>query len=75
MTKKRFTIVENHKNYLRVDDKTKEKFYLNEREIVECLNNLHDENEQLKQLNIPVNEIKDTVVDYRGRIVGVYYND
>lgn len=36
---------------------------------------LEKENEQLKQLNIPVNEIKDTVVDYKSRIIGVYYND
>ena len=33
------------------------------------------ENEQLKSLNIPIEEIKETVVDYKGRIVGVYYND
>ena len=45
------------------------------RGIEELLNSLNDENEKLKQLNIPVNEIKDTVVDCRGRIVGVYYND
>ena len=36
---------------------------------------LEKENEQLKKLNIPIDEIKDTVSDYRGRIIGVYYND
>lgn len=41
----------------------------------DLLNELNDENKQLKQLNIPVNEIKDIVVDCRGRIIGVYYND
>lgn len=44
MTKKRFEIIENSKNYLRIDDKTKKIFYLNEKEIVECLNTLHEEN-------------------------------
>ena len=36
---------------------------------------LHEENQKLKKLNIPIDEIKDTVSDYRGRIIGVYYND
>ena len=40
---------------------------------------LEIENEELKQeleeLNIPIDEIKDTVSDARGRTVGVYYND
>lgn len=36
---------------------------------------LHEENQALKKLNIPIDEIKDTVSDYRGRIIGVYYND
>ena len=36
---------------------------------------LEKENEQLKNLNIPIDEIKDTVIDYQGRIIGVYYND
>ena len=36
---------------------------------------LEQENQKLKKLNIPIDEIKDTVSDYRGRIIGVYYND
>lgn len=36
---------------------------------------IHEENQKLKKLNIPIDEIKDTVSDYRGRIIGVYYND
>ena len=44
-------------------------------DVVECLNHLHEENKRLKKLNIPIDEIKDTVSDYRGRIIGVYYND
>ena len=43
--------------------------------IATALNELIKENEQLKSLNIPIEEIKETVVDYKGRIVGVYYND
>lgn len=36
---------------------------------------LQEENEQFKQLNIPIDEIEDTVKDWKGRTVGVYYND
>ena len=48
---------------------------IEQEEVVELLNHLHEENKQLKKLNIPIDEIKDTVIDYRGRIIGVYYND
>ena len=48
---------------------------LSERQAVNHLNALHEENQKLKKLNIPIDEIKDTVSDYRGRIIGVYYND
>ena len=41
----------------------------------ERIKELQNENEQLKSLNIPIEEIKETIVDYKGRIVGVYYND
>ena len=44
-------------------------------DFLNLVNDLANENEQLKQLNIPVNEIKDTVIDCKGRIIGVYYND
>ena len=44
-------------------------------DVLNCLNELHEENQKLKKLNIPIDEIKDTVSDYRGRIIGVYYND
>ena len=47
----RFTIVENNKNYLRVDDKTKQKFYLNEKEVVDLLNDLSEENNELRAIN------------------------
>lgn len=36
---------------------------------------LKKENEQFKKLNIPIEEIKEIVMDYKGRIIGVYYND
>lgn len=68
MTAKRFLIVENDKNYLRIDDKTKEKFYLNEREIVECLNNLHEENEQLRKKITKTEKIKQQRDFYYARL-------
>ena len=43
--------------------------------IATAINELIEKNEQLKSLNIPIEEIKETIVDYKGRIVGVYYND
>ena len=49
MTEKRFKIVDNSKNYLRVDDKTKRMFYLSEKEVVDLLNELHEENYKLTQ--------------------------
>ena len=39
------------------------------------INELKAENELFKQLNIPIDEIEDTVKDSRGRTKGVYYND
>ena len=39
------------------------------------LNKLHNENQELKKLNIPLDEVKETVVDCKGRIVGLYYYD
>lgn len=45
-------------------------------DIVDCwtvLNELNDENEQLKQLNIPVDEIEETVIDSQERVIAIYY--
>ena len=36
---------------------------------------LYDENEQLKTLNIPLDEVKEIVLDYKKRVERVYYND
>ena len=36
---------------------------------------LKKENEQLKKLNIPIEDVKEFVQDCKGRIIGVYYND
>lgn len=36
---------------------------------------LSEENEQLKTLNIPLGEVEEMVVDYKKRVVRVYYND
>ena len=30
---------------------------------------------EIQELNIPMKEIKETVKDYKGRTIGVYYND
>ena len=49
--------------------------YYGSNDLMDLLNELHEENQKLKKLNIPIDEIKDTVSDYRGRIIGVYYND
>ena len=43
--------------------------------LCDVLNSFSEENAELKELNIPIDEIKDTVIDARGRTVGVYYND
>lgn len=44
-------------------------------EVVSLLNSLNEENEKLKQLNIPIDKIKETVKDCKGRIIGIYYTD
>ena len=59
MTAKRFEIIENSKNYLRVDDETKKMFYLNEKEVVDLLNDLSEKNEQLKDALKELKEIGD----------------
>lgn len=81
MAAKRFKYVEFTRNILSFDDNGVCKFF-KEQEFEDWLNELNEENthlklenEQLKKLNIPIDEIKDTVSDYRGRIIGVYYND
>lgn len=78
MTEKRFNLVDLLET-LAIADGDECKYYqtCNDDFMSLCnlLNELHNENEQLKQLNIPIDEIKDMVIDYQGRVVGVYYND
>ena len=81
MTEKRFTVEFDGHRYFLVIDEDNEKCLarldtkLDALAWLEIYEMLSEENEQLKQLNIPIAEIKDTVIDYQGRVVGVYYND
>lgn len=93
MTAKRFTI-NNDMNFNNkvetyelncVRDNDNKTFYFiadsieNVQLFVKRLNELHEENQELKQqltgLNIPIDEVKEVVVDYKGRVERVYYND
>lgn len=42
---------------------------------VDIVVDLLNENEQLKTLNIPLDEVKEIVLDYKKRVERVYYND
>lgn len=44
-------------------------------QVLKLLNELHEENKRLKTLNIPLDEVEEIVVDYKKRVVRVYYND
>ena len=74
MTAKRFEFQNQDYHLNMVYDNEKEGVIFNE-DIVDCLNALHEENEKLKKLNIPIDDVKEFVQDCKGRIIGVYYND
>ena len=48
---------------------------LSQNQVCRLLNELYEENEQLKTLNIPLDEVEEIVVDYKKRVKSVYYND
>ena len=80
MTDKRFTYEYDEHNGNLFDNKMNTFYHIEDSDenievLCDRLNWLVEENEQLKSLNIPIEEIKETIVDYKGRIVGVYYND
>lgn len=55
---------------LKKQDKINEDCY---KELLQKYDKLKEENEQLKQLNIPVDEIEETVIDSQKRVIAIYY--
>lgn len=56
-------------------DYRKENEQLKCNETVNEINKIWSDNNELKQLNIPIEEIKETVTDYQGRITAIYYKE